>query len=31
LAVQRFPDELKPALEAAGFVPTPRGLTLYAS
>jgi ATP-dependent Lhr-like helicase len=31
LAVQNFPPELHPALTAVGFVPTPRGLTLYAS
>ncbi len=31
LAVQKFPPELADALQAAGFVPTPRGLTLYAS
>jgi ATP-dependent Lhr-like helicase len=31
LAVQRYPQELQEPLAAAGFVPTPRGLTLYAS
>ncbi|HVM64354.1 MAG TPA: DEAD/DEAH box helicase [Acidimicrobiales bacterium] len=31
LAVQKFPPELGAALQDAGFVPTPRGLTLYAS
>ncbi|HZQ56438.1 MAG TPA: DEAD/DEAH box helicase [Acidimicrobiales bacterium] len=31
LAVQRFPEELQEPLAAAGFVPTPRGFTLYAS
>jgi ATP-dependent Lhr-like helicase len=29
LSVQRFPEELRPALAGAGFVPTPRGLVLY--
>jgi ATP-dependent Lhr-like helicase len=31
LAVQKYPPELGGALQEAGFVPTPRGLTLYAS
>jgi ATP-dependent Lhr-like helicase len=31
LAVQKFPSELGGVLQEAGFVPTPRGLTLYAS
>ena len=30
LSLQRFPEELRPRLEAAGFVPTPHGLALYA-
>jgi ATP-dependent Lhr-like helicase len=29
LSLQRFPDELRAPLAAAGFVPTPRGLALY--
>ncbi len=29
LSLERLPDELRPALTAAGFVPTPRGLVLY--
>ena len=29
LALERFPDELEPWLRAAGFVPTPKGLTRY--
>ena len=29
LSLQRFPDELREVLAAAGFVPTPRGLALY--
>jgi ATP-dependent Lhr-like helicase len=29
LALQRYPDALAPFLEAAGFTPTPKGLTLY--
>jgi hypothetical protein len=30
LAVERFDDSLEPALRAAGFVPSPRGLVRYA-
>ena len=30
LALQRCPPELAPALEAAGFIPGPKGLVLYA-
>jgi len=29
LSLGRFPDELRPPLGAAGFVPTPRGLVLH--
>jgi len=29
LTLERFPDELRPRLEAAGFVPTPKGLAHY--
>ena len=30
LTIDRYPDELRPYLEAAGFVPTPKGLVHYA-
>lgn len=30
LAVERFPDELRPFLEAAEFVPSPKGMVRYA-
>jgi ATP-dependent Lhr-like helicase len=30
LTIERFPDELRPHLEAAGFIPGPKGLVKYA-
>ncbi len=30
LSVERYDDGLEPALKAAGFVPSPRGLVRYA-